>query len=86
MSGGSMNYVFADVERAAEMLAPEQGDPSLWRAVHEHLELMAKALHDIEWVQSGDYGSGDETEAIEALFRHGFYVYQMIADGDFDGQ
>jgi hypothetical protein len=30
------------------------------------LELVIKALHDIEWVDSGDYGPGDENKAIRA--------------------
>jgi uncharacterized small protein (DUF1192 family) len=30
------------------------------------LKLVAKALHDIEWVDSGDYGPGDENKAIRA--------------------
>lgn len=31
-----------------------------------HLKLVAKALHDIEWVDSADYAPGDEDEAIQA--------------------
>ena len=30
------------------------------------LRIVAKAAHDIEWVDSGDYDSGDEVEAIRA--------------------
>ena len=36
------------------------------RAFKEHLVKVAKALHDIEWVDSGDYGPGDENAAIRA--------------------
>ena len=32
---------------------------------------MAKALHDIEWVDSADYGPGDDTEAICACLSSG---------------
>ena len=32
---------------------------------------MAKALHDIEWVDSADYGPGDDTEAIRACLSSG---------------
>ena len=30
------------------------------------LRIVAKAAHDIEWVDSGDYGPGDEVAAIRA--------------------
>lgn len=42
-------------------------------AVHERvwfaklLRAVAKAAHDIEWVDSGDYGPGDEVESIRAV-------------------
>jgi hypothetical protein len=32
------------------------------------MTLISKAMHDIEWVDSSDYGPGDEIEAIEAVF------------------
>ena len=31
------------------------------------LRAAAKAAHDVEWVDSGDYGPGDEVEAIRAI-------------------
>ena len=31
------------------------------------LRAAAKAAHDVEWVDSGDYGPGDEVEAIRAV-------------------
>jgi hypothetical protein len=34
------------------------------KAFGKHLILVAKALHDIEWVDSCDYGEGDEVKAI----------------------
>lgn len=59
MSGGSMNYLYSQVQHAEfPLTTPER------RAFAKHLKLVAKALHDIEWVDSGDYGPGDETESI----------------------
>ena len=60
MSGGSMNYLYSKLEYEANFTAdtPER------RAFAQHLKLVAKALHDIEWVDSGDYGPGDENAAI----------------------
>ena len=54
MSGGSYDYLYHKVEEVADQL---DGDRSpLRRAFAEHLHKVAKALHDIEWVDSGDYG------------------------------
>jgi len=60
MSGGSMNYLYFKLEDDANFSAetPER------IAFRKHLEKVAKALHDIEWVDSGDYAPGQENEAI----------------------
>ena len=62
MSGGSMNYLYSKLEYDGtfDTNTPER------RAFKAHLVLVAKALHDIEWVDSGDYGPGDENKAIRA--------------------
>lgn len=60
MSGGSMNYLYQRLEWDATFTenTPER------IAFRKHLQLVAKALHDIEWVDSGDYECDDDTEAI----------------------
>jgi hypothetical protein len=62
MSGGSMNYLYSklDYDATFSTNTPER------IAFRKHLARVAKALHDIEWVDSGDYGPGDENEAIRA--------------------
>ena len=62
MSGGSMNYLCHRVENDADfqISSPER------KAFMAHLKKVAKALHDLEWVDSGDYGPGDELESIMA--------------------
>lgn len=62
MSGGSMNYLYRQLEDEApfDICSAER------MAFAAHLRLVAKALHDIEWVDSGDYGPGDENDAIRA--------------------
>ena len=62
MSGGSMNYLYSKLEYEANF---RQDTPER-RAFAKHLELVIKALHDIEWVDSADYGPGDENAAIRA--------------------
>ena len=66
MSGGSMNYLYSRLEYEATFHTetPER------KAFAKHLELVAKALHDIEWVDSCDYGPGEEDEAIIACLKN----------------
>ena len=67
MSGGSMNYLYSRIEWEADF----ETDTPERIAFAEHLKLVAKALHDIEWVDSCDYGVGDENEAIRACLAGG---------------
>lgn len=64
MSGGSWDYVCYKFEDVAERLLTEQSPAR--RALGNQIALIAKALHDIEWVDSGDYGRGDDDAAIQA--------------------
>jgi hypothetical protein len=61
MSGGSMEYIYLRLEQVTF----EQNTP-LRKQFAAHLKLVAKALHDIEWVDSADYALGDEEEAIRS--------------------
>ena len=65
MSGGSWDYFYGRLEDVASRLQCER-DP-LRKAFGAHLQKCAKALHDIEWVDSCDYSPGDEVEAIKAV-------------------
>lgn len=67
MSGGSMNYLYSKLEYDANF----QTNTLERAAFRKHLALVAKALHDIEWVDSGDYGPGDENAAIRACLSDG---------------
>lgn len=67
MSGGSMNYLYSTVEYNATF---EQNTPER-KAFAAHLALVVQALHDIEWVDSGDYGPGAENAAIMACLNAG---------------
>ena len=67
MSGGDMNYIYLKLESDArfDTHTPER------KAFKKHLEKVVKALHDIEWVDSADYGEGDENAAIRACIGDG---------------
>jgi hypothetical protein len=61
MSGGSMNYAYVHVENA---IGDFKGDTPYRRAFKVHLEKVAKAMKDIEWVDSCDCAEGTENAAI----------------------
>lgn len=65
MSGGSYDYICFKIEEIE--LFGWQTNPRR-AAFQQLLKLVAKAMHDIEWVDSGDYGPGDENAAIDACF------------------
>lgn len=66
MSGGSLDYLYGRVNDAVTQI-DTYGETPVQRAFARHLEKVAKALHDLEWVMSGDYGEGGEVEAIMAV-------------------
>ena len=71
-----MNYLYLKIEDAGFSTYTARR-----RAFAEHLRLVAKALHDIEWVDSCDYGRGDEDAAIDACLASGAVLAQLITDG-----
>ena len=66
MSGGSWNYFCYELEEVAERLSIDKCPHRKMFA--NHLEKCANALRSIEWVDSGDYGPGDELEDIAKCF------------------
>jgi hypothetical protein len=61
VSGGSHEYAYLRVEEFANDI---RGDSPLRRAFAEHLDTVAHAMHAIEWVDSCDYGKGDDGQPI----------------------
>lgn len=66
MSGGSLDYVFGQVEDAARQVAAKAQTP-LHRAFAGHLLKVSKALYELEWMLSSDTSPGDEVDAIRAV-------------------
>ena len=79
MSGGKYDYAYSKVENAADWMATRSTTP-LRMAFIAHLRLVAKAMHDIEWVDSCDYCDGDEDAAIRACIAPGAEVEQAAAN------
>jgi hypothetical protein len=69
MSGGSFGYAYREAEEMGQTLIREKN--LLRSAFGRHLLKVAKAMHDIEWVDSGDYGEGDDVKAIQAVLGTG---------------
>ena len=67
MSGGSYDYISFKIDDAAHQLRNKEND-SRRASFAMLLELIAEALHKIEWVDSGDCASGDEYESIDEVF------------------
>jgi hypothetical protein len=67
MSGGSYDYACYRIKDFASQLMSTDTNPK--RKAFKHLlEKVAEAAHAIEWVDSGDYGTGDEDKYIEEVF------------------
>ena len=66
MSGGSLDYICYKLDDAVDAIE-KRATTTLQKAFAAHLRDVSKALHDLEWVFSGDYGEGDETEALSKV-------------------
>lgn len=62
MSGGSWEYLGFRIMEAANRLLDEKCKTR--KAFGKHMLLIAEAIHDIEWVDSGDKGRGDDIDSI----------------------
>jgi hypothetical protein len=81
MSGGSYNYVYIRIQELAQDISIRAKTPER-KAFARLLLKVSKAAHDIEWVDSGDYGSGRENESIlDALGEnHKFLVMKELIE------
>ena len=66
MSGGSLDYAYCKVEDIASSILSRAETP-LHKAFAKHLQMVASALHDLEWVWSGDCSPGDEEKSIRKI-------------------
>lgn len=64
MSGGSMNYFYAQLEEYASFLKDKE--------LVELAEDMARLFHDREWYDSGDIGAGGWNLSVEEFKRKWF--------------
>jgi hypothetical protein len=78
MSGGSFQYAYMKFADVASQLQKDRNP--LRKALGKHIELIADAMHDIEWVDSGDYSAGKDLEAIKACLTPEFVLSTLIDD------
>ena len=79
MSGGSLDYACWKVGEIAEHVR-ERAKTPLHRAFAKHLSAVSQALHDLEWMLSGDTGEGSEIEAIRAVLPKGAVLRSLIGE------
>lgn len=81
MSGGSYDYAYRDMDSFIRDLDRNASTP-LRKAFVKHLAKVAKAMHDVEWVDSGDYSEGDEDKAIAACLGDGWKgaTYEQVLE------
>lgn len=68
MSGGSYEYFFLKLQEFAADVADRAKSNPRRLAFAELMKLAAEAAHAIEWVDSCDFGPGDEDAPIDILF------------------
>jgi len=75
MSGGSLDYAY---QRIDDMIAAieTQSQKPLHMAFVKHLAKIKTALHDLEWVFSGDCSEPSEEAAIKAVLPKQKHVYR----------
>jgi len=70
MSGGSHDYAYMKLEEIANSFYTEPEKPTYVEArkkVADILRLMSKVCHDIEWIDSSDYGQDEWKEVLKNL-------------------
>ena len=73
MSGGSYNYKYREIEELADMLDPRSDEyKEIRERMAEALRQIAVQCHDIEWIDSSDYGVEDWQKIEKWLTGHNF--------------
>jgi len=71
MSGGAYDYKYTNLDDLADRMAPNRDDHQKIRErVATALRELAKVCHDVEWIDSGDYGPEDWEDIIQWLDKH----------------
>lgn len=63
VSGGHYDYAYQSIDRFIREFQHKANTP-IRQAFLKQIARVSQAMHDIEWVDSGDYSEGDEDNAI----------------------
>jgi hypothetical protein len=77
MSGGSYDYAYSKVQDMAHSLSRRETNP-LRAAFSAHLLKVAEAMHAIEWVDSCDWGKGEDEPKIRECLAQGAELASAI--------
>lgn len=80
MSGGALDYASYNLDKIAQSILREGKTPQ-HKALAVHIMKVSKAVHDLEWMLSGDTSPGSETEAIEAVLHPGDVLAVLVEEG-----
>lgn len=69
MSGGAYEYAYEKIKYVAEAFQPHRKQDHFEERgkFADILNICAEIAHDIEWIDSGDYGDEEWNEIIEKL-------------------
>lgn len=82
MSGGSLDYLFGRVHDAASTIRGRCKEPEM-RAFAHHLDMVAKALHDVEWYLNGDIGHESALASVATIVTPQDVLVMAVADARF---
>ena len=73
MSGGSYDYKYKQIEELAEMLSPRKDE---YQPIRDRMAVALKEIalqcHDLEWIDSSDYGENEWPYIKKWLTEHNF--------------
>ena len=67
MSGGSLDYAYIKINNIIEDIVRKSNLTPLHKTFVKHLVKVSEALHDLEWMLSGDTSEGSEIDAIREV-------------------
>ncbi len=67
MSGGSYDYAYCKLDEMAESVRARDNHRVTRERVAALIRKLSKIMHDIEWIDSGDYGDEDWADVKKQL-------------------
>jgi hypothetical protein len=81
MSGGALGYASGHIESTIYEMGRHELTPKM-RVFRKFLVKVAKAVHDVEWELSDNYGPGGSDKAVDAVLPDGFSLKCAIEEAE----